>query len=145
MTKFLIDKKNVIPALVVFFFFCAYILVGYLVYKDYGVSADEGNDFLRGKANYARAKGGSLSAFNDACSLMENVCYYPPLFSMFLYRVAPTGDLQAIYWRRHQATFAFFVFSVFIFFLIGKKIFKDWKLILLRNAGTNATSWRCPG
>ena len=131
MTKFLIDKKNVIPALVVFFFFCAYILVGYLVYKDYGVSADEGNDFLRGKANYARAKGGSLSAFNDACSQMENVCYYPPLFSMILYRVAPTGDLQAIYWRRHQATFAFFVFSVFIFFLIGKKIFKDWKIGLL--------------
>ena len=53
------------------------------------------------------------------------------LFSMLLYWYAPTGDTQTIYWRRHQLTFAFFAFSVFIFFLIGKKIFKDWKIGLL--------------
>ena len=97
MTKVSIDKKNIIPALVVFFFFCAYILLGYLIYKDYGVSADEGLDFLRGKADYTRARGGSLSEFRDTCSQLENICYYPPLFSMILYRAAPTGDLQAIY------------------------------------------------
>ena len=131
MRNFFSSKKKLIPAVVVFLFFAVYILVGYSIYKDYGVSTDEQNDFLRGKANYERAMGGSLSAFKDACAHMENVCYYPPLFSMLLYRIAPTGDLQAIYWRRHQVTFAFFVFSVFIFFLIGKKIFKDWKIGLL--------------
>jgi hypothetical protein len=131
MIKDLNHKKNIIPVLVVFFFFCAYSLLGYLIYKNYGLSADEGNDFLRGKANYERARGGSLAAFNAACSQSENICYYPPLFSMILYRAAPTGDLQAIYWRRHLVTFAFFVFSVFIFFLIGKKVFKNWKIGLL--------------
>jgi len=131
MTKVLIDKKNIIPALVVFFFFCAYILLGSLIYKDYGVSADEGVDFLRGKIDYARARGGSFSDFRNSCSNTINVCYYPPLFSMILFRAAPNGDLQTIYWRRHLVTFAFFAFSVFIFFLIGKKIFKDWKIGLL--------------
>ena len=130
LTK-IFNKEKIIPILVVSLFFFTYILSGYLIYKDYGVSTDEENDFLRGKVNYERAMGGSLSAFRKDCAQIENVCYYPPLFSMLLYRAAPTGDLQAIYWRRHQVTFAFFVFSVFIFFLIGKKVFKDWKIGLL--------------
>jgi hypothetical protein len=50
---------------------------------------------------------------------------------MLLYVIAPTGDSQTIYWNRHLFTFAFFAFSVFIFFLLGKKIFKDWKIGLL--------------
>jgi hypothetical protein len=50
---------------------------------------------------------------------------------MVLYWYAPSGDSQTIYWRRHLLTFAFFVFSVFIFFLIGNRIFKDWKIGLL--------------
>jgi hypothetical protein len=146
----IIDKKNIIPALVVFFFFCAYILVGYLIYKDYGVSADEPVDYLRGQVDFNRFSGGSLDQFQNDCSLMDNasICYYPPFFSMLLYRIAPYGDnlpvilrggtwygpsgnTQSIYLHRHQVTFAYFVFSVFIFFLIGKKIFKDWKIGLL--------------
>ena len=127
----LFDKRKIIPVLVVIFFFCTYSLLGYLIYKDYGVSTDEENDYLRGKVNYQRLLGGPQAEFRNTCSHMENVCYYPPLFSMLLYWYAPSGDSQAIYWRRHQLTFAFFVFSVFIFFLIGKKIFKDWKIGLL--------------
>jgi cobalamin synthase len=50
---------------------------------------------------------------------------------MLLYAYAPTGDTQSIYTHRHQLTFAFFAFSVFVFFLIAKKIFKDWKIGLL--------------
>ncbi len=125
------DKKKIIPSLIVFFFFCTYVVLGYLVYKDYGVSTDEQNDYLRGKINYEYFIGGPHAEFANACSQIENVCYYPPLFSMLLYWYAPNGDTQAIFWRRHQLTFAFFAFSVFIFFLIGKKIFKDWKIGLL--------------
>ncbi|MGD0005575.1 MAG: glycosyltransferase family 39 protein [Anaerolineaceae bacterium] len=144
------DKKKIIPALVVFFFFGAYILLGYSIYKDYGVSTDEPVDYLRGQIDFKRFSGGSLEQFEKDCSMMgdETICYYPSLFSMLLYRIAPYGDnqpvmmrgsswygpggnTQSIYFHRHQVIFAFFAFSVFIFFLIGKKIFKDWKIGLL--------------
>jgi len=125
------DNKKIIPALVVFFFFGAYILLGYLIYKDFGGSADEPNDYRRGQVNYDRFVGGTLAEFKNTCSHSDSLCNYPPLFSILLYWYAPGGDTQAMYWRRHQLTFAFFVFSVFVFFLIGKKIFKDWKIGLL--------------
>jgi len=125
------NKRKLIPAVVVFLFFGVYILVGYSIYKDYGISADEQSDYTRGQINYNRFIGGSEADYLQNCSRRDAYCTYPALFSMLLYRFAPTGDSQSIYWRRHQFTFAFFVFSVFIFFLIGKKIFKDWKIGLL--------------
>ena len=125
------DKKKIIPIAVVSLFFCTYLVIGWLIYKDYGVSADELIDYRRGQVNYARMMGGSLAEFKNQCSQSLTMCYYPPSFSMLLYVIAPTGDSQTIYLRRHLFTFAFFAFSVFIFFLIGKKIFKDWKIGLL--------------
>ncbi len=125
------DKKKLIPVAVVSLFFFTYVLLGCLIYKDYGVSADETIDFRRGQVNYNRLMGGSLADFMDQCSQSKTICYYPPAFSMLLYAIAPGGDTQSIYLRRHLLTFAFFAFSVFIFFLIGKKIFKDWKIGLL--------------
>ncbi len=125
------DNKKFIPIAVVSLFFCTYLLLGFLIYKDYGMSADETIDFRRGQVNYDRLTGGSLAEFLDQCSQSKTICYYPPAFSMLLYVIAPGGDSQLIYLRRHLFTFAFFAFSVFIFFLIGKKIFKDWKIGLL--------------
>jgi hypothetical protein len=144
------DKNKLIPAAVVSLFFFAYLFVGYRIYRDYGVSTDEPTDYLRGQVDYQRLMGGSLAQFNADCAKMENeeVCYYPAFFSMLLYRFAPYGDggpilihkdhwyapavnTQKIYLERHKLTFAFFAFSVFVFFLIGKKIFKDWKIGLL--------------
>ncbi len=145
------DKKKLIPIAVVSLFFIAFLSVGFGIYKDYGVSTDEPTDYLRGLINYQRLRGGSLAQFQAQCASMinENVCYYPPLFDMLLYRFAPYGDTAAIlllhqgiwdgrstnsqyiYTKTHELTFVFFAFSVFIFFLIGKKIFRDWKIGLL--------------
>ncbi len=144
------DKKKLIPVAVVSLFFLAYLFVGYRIYRDYGVSTDEPTDYLRGQVDYQRLMGGSLAQFQADCAKMENgnVCYYPAFFSMVLYRFAPYGDngpillhknlwygpadnTQKIYLERHKLTFAFFAFSVFVFFLIGRKIFKDWKIGLL--------------
>jgi hypothetical protein len=145
------DKKKLIPVAVVSLFFFAYLLVGSQIYKDYGVSTDEPTDYLRGLINYQRLRGGSLAQFQAGCANMANanVCYYPALFDMLLFRVAPYGNpssilllhqgiwdgrstnSQNIYLATHELTFAFFAFSVFVFFLIGKKIFKDWKIGLL--------------
>ena len=144
------DKKKLIPFVVVALFFFVYFFVGYRIYRDYGVSTDEPTDYLRGMVDYQRFMGGSQAQFMNDCAMMQNgnVCYYPAFFSMVLYRFAPYGDngpilfdngnwygpgfnTQKIYLERHKLTFAFFAFSVFIFFLIGKKIFKDWKIGLL--------------
>jgi hypothetical protein len=50
---------------------------------------------------------------------------------MILYRFAANGDSRDIYRTRHYVTYLFFAASVFVFFLIGKKIFNNWKLGLL--------------
>jgi len=146
----IIDKKKIIPAAIVFIFFFVYVFGGYFIYKDYGVSTDEPVDYLMGQINYTRFSGGTLEQFLHDCSMIDStyICYYPSLFSMILYRFAPyadkqpvvmnppywygpSGNTQSIYLHRHQLTFAFFAFSVFIFFLVGKKIFKNWKIGLL--------------
>jgi len=146
-----LDKKKLIPIAVVSLFFFAFLFLGSQIYKDYGVSTDEPTDYLRGMLNYQRLTGGSLARFQDGCAKManENVCYYPALFDMLLFRVAPYGDTssilllhqgiwdgrstnsQNIYLTTHAVTFAFFACAVFAFFLIGRKIFKDWKIGLL--------------
>ncbi len=145
-----LGKSKFIPAAIVLLFFSTYILGGYLIYKDYGVSTDEPVDYLMGQINFERFSGGTLVQFQKDCSMIDStyICYYPSFFSMLLYRFAPYGDkqpvilhdpwwygpsgnTQSIYLHRHQLTFAFFAFSVFIFFLIGKKIFKNWKIGLL--------------
>ena len=144
------DKKKLIPITTVSLFFFAYLFVGYRIYRDYGVSTDEPTDYIRGLVDYQRFMGGSLAQFQADCAKMQNedVCYYPAFFSMVLYRLAPYGDggpilldkgiwygpsinTQKIYFQRHKLTFAFFALSVFVFFLIGKKILKDWKIGLL--------------
>jgi hypothetical protein len=131
MRNHIFEKKNRIPVITVFLFFSLFIFLGYSIYKDYGVSTDEPTDFIRGQVNYNRMMGGSNTVYQNECAKTENICYYPPLFSMLLYAYAPTGDTQSIYLHRHQLTFAVFAFSAFVFFLIGKKIFKDWKIGLL--------------
>ena len=131
MKKFTFEKQKLIPVITVFLFFSLFIVLGYAIYKDYGVSWDEPNDYIRGQVNYNRFMGGSQATFEKTCAKLKNICYYPPLFDMLLYAYAPTGDTKSIYLHRHQLTFAFFAFSVFVFFLIGKKIFKDWKIALL--------------
>ena len=125
------DKKKIIEIAVVCVFFFTYLVVGFSIYKDYGISADEQVDYRRGQVNFDRWMGGSLAEFQNQCTQSQTICYYPSAFSMLLYAFAPSGDTQTIYLRRHLLTFAFFACSVFIFYLIGKKIFKDWKLGLL--------------
>lgn len=140
------DKKKLFPIAAVALFFIAYLFVGYRIYRDYGVSTDEPADYLRGLVNFQRFRGGSLAQYQAGCATMqnENACSYPPFFSMLLYRFAPYDNVGIIllkgYWRewttntqntyeqRHKLTFAFFAFSVFVFFLIGRKILKIGRL-----------------
>jgi hypothetical protein len=125
-------KTKLIHWVVVVAFFLLLSMVGYLIYKDYGLFADEEIDRQIGKINLAYLASGNQSEFESACSESEKTtCYYPSLFNMILYRLIPRGDTQFIYYRQHQVLFAFFVLSTFVYYLLGKKVFKDWRFGLL--------------
>ncbi len=126
-----VSKPQWIQILFVTLFFASLLGVGLSVYKDYGISTDESADYTRGKISYIRMRGGSLAEFEEACSHYNHLCEYPPFFSMVLFRAAPFGDWYNILYTRHLVTFLFFAFSVFVFYLLGKKSFKDWKIGLL--------------
>lgn len=123
------DRRIQIVAVIIFF--SLLLGIGFLVYQDYGVSTDEPAEFTTGSIDFQRLRSGDEAKFLEDCSQIGNNCYYPALFEMVLYRIAPSGDSRDIYLTRHLFTFLFFAFSVFIFFFTGKKIFKDWKLGLL--------------
>jgi hypothetical protein len=125
-----ITKTNLISFSVVFLFFGSYIFFGSLVVRNYGISTDEFSSYNNGKVNYEILTGKNIIGLPN-CSNKASTCSYPPLFDVVLYWFAPAGDTSYIYLRRHELTFALFAFSAFIFFLIGKKVFKDWKLGLL--------------
>ncbi len=131
MHNFILERKNLIPILTVTLFFAILVSVGFLIYKDYGISSDEETAYIRGQLNYAAFRGGSLEEFSSACAKLKNACYYPPLYSMVAYRFIYEGDSQIIYERLHLIDFLAFVGAVFAFFLIGKKIFKNWMIALL--------------
>jgi hypothetical protein len=144
------NKKKLIPIITVGLFFFAYLFMGSQLYKDYGVSTDEPVEYKTGRIAYQRFTGGSQAQFEASCAKLDipDSCKYPPFFSMLLYRLVPYGYSGSIplaidnniapgsnspnlYYQRHKLTFAFFAFAVFVFFLIGKKIFQDWKIGLL--------------
>lgn len=126
-----LSKPQWIQILIVTLFFASFLGVGFSIYKDYGISTDESVDYTRGKISYLRLRGGSLQDFEESCSHYNSLCDYPPFFSMVLFRAAPFGDWNDILNTRHLVTFLFFAFSVFIFYLLGKKTFKNWKIGLL--------------
>ncbi len=125
--------KKHIPIITIALFFGTLILVGFFIYKDYGVASDEAISYYRGQISYQAFRGGSIADFENACANLvnENACYYPPLYSMLTYRLIHTGDSQTIYEGLHLIGFLSFVAAVFVFFLIGKKIFKSWMIALL--------------
>jgi len=131
MPNFIFERKKLIPIITVAFFFGILVFVGFLIYKDYGISSDEEIAYIRGQLNYEAFRGGSLTDFSNACEKLKNACYYPPLFDMVVYRLTYQGDSQIIYERLHLLGFLAFVGGVFAFFLIGKKIFKTWTIALL--------------
>jgi len=131
MKNFIFERKKLIPVITVALFFAILVITGCLIYKDYGISSDEPIDYTRGQVNYTAFRGGSLEDYNTACAKLKNVCFYPPLYSMVTYRLVLEGDSQIIYERLHLINFLFFAGAVFVFFLIGKKIFKNWIIALL--------------
>lgn len=109
-------------------FFGLLIVIGLLVYKDYGISWDESIQRSYGLDVYNYV-------FNRNERLFKNKDrYYGPVveFSqVFLEKTFSVSDIQYIYQLRRLFNFTLFVFGVFFFYLLLVKRFKSvwWGLL----------------
>ena len=127
--KFQKASKAVDPwSVVALLFFLVLLVVGILIFRDYGVSWDEPVQHNLGKINlrYALGRSDELLTFKDR--------FYGPVFEVGLYgaeRIFRVTDSQAIYFLRHLLTFLTFYAGVVYFFFLARNLFQITWLALL--------------
>lgn len=161
MNKLLNSIKNrpSLPSyLLVGLFFIALLTTGLFAHKDYGISWDEPIGKTNGalSALYANYKLDYLFLSKEKVDILinkfgdtdkanrkytnANYLYnykdkeYGVIFECYLAAIqilSNTVEEQLVYQQRHLLTFIFFFTGVIVFYLIGKIIFKNWKLALL--------------
>ncbi len=112
------------------FFFVVLFAIGILIYRDYGLSWDEGMSHRLGLLtyNYITKQDTALLTFGDKdCG---------PVFETALLAierlVEPTGNnTQIIYLTRHLVVFLVFFISIIFFYFLCKRIFNHRLLALL--------------
>lgn len=110
-------------------FFAAFLLLGILVYKDYGMGPDERTQREYGLIvyNYIFNGNDSLLSYKDRD--------YGPFFEVSLIVIEKTlnlTDSEDIFYVRHLVNYLFFYISAIFFYLLLKKyIIKNWKISLL--------------
>lgn len=100
----------------------AYLFVGILIYRDYGIGYDDEAQRLIGKVNYdwIHKKNDSLLSFADR--------FYGPVYEVSLItleRAFGATSGKEIYETRHLANFIHYWISVVIFWLLLTWIYKD--------------------
>ena len=113
---------------IVLIFFLFFLVVGVLANKDYGISWDEPVIRYYGSIvwDYVFHKNPAMLSDGDR--------YHGPIFEFILvgiekaYRISNTRHAYLI---RHLVTFLFFWLSVFFFFLLCRRQFRNWKIGLL--------------
>jgi hypothetical protein len=103
-----------------FLFFISLIILGCLVYKDYGIPWDESIQTQVGALNYRYIFKGdpTLLSFPDR--------YYGPIFELPLLWVTARFSMP-----RHLVIFLIFVFGLIIFYFLGRRLFHNpwWGLL----------------
>lgn len=112
---------------IVIIFFVIYLIVGVLIFKDYGLSWDESSVRLIGQVNWDYAVEGNqdLLTFRDR--------FYGPVFPVFLVAVEKIfnlTDTRMIYLTRHGLTFLIFYLSVIVFYRLCRLRFNSPVLAL---------------
>lgn len=131
---------NWVPSL----FFAALMILGPLIYKDYGISWDEPVERLTGIVNlnyigeFFRIRwiqnDPVLSANSSLHLLQYSDRYFGPAFgivSVFLERLFRINDEQQIYFFRHLLNFAIFAAGVHALYQLASRRFASWKMGLL--------------
>ena len=138
-------------------FFTLFLLTGILIYDNYGVHWDEGSNQLFGEKwckyilrsveerNLIRVEN-DITKFHRKLKIIphsnpktiktgEHDIRHGPAVEMLLFgannKVFKFSDPRDVILFRHISNFLIFYFSVFIFYLLSQKIFRNWKIALL--------------
>ncbi len=102
-------------------------MFGLVIFDDYGLSYDDPSVRHIGMINVNYILKGDEQLLHDPDK------YYSPLFEIFLVmleKLLRFDDSRRIYLMRHLVTFLLFYSSVFVFYLLCKQRFHDWKISL---------------
>lgn len=133
-------NKNSILKICVVIFFASYLIIGLLVYKDYGISTDEVIQRHHGlvSAKYITSFFNEYKAeelfprvpnIQDYAFKSYGVVFHLPL--TFLEKSLSLEDPRDIWLLRHLCTFLFFYVGTIFFFLLAKQRFNSTLLGLL--------------
>ncbi|HEX7560907.1 MAG TPA: glycosyltransferase family 39 protein, partial [Candidatus Humimicrobiaceae bacterium] len=120
-----IEKKYKIIVAVIFLVFLA---IGLFVLKDYGISTDETIQHTLGIKTLNLVLNGDNALFSASNK------YHGTAFTLIgsaIEKIFNLTEVNLIYLSRHIWTFLLFYFSVICFYLLCKRIFKDWKIAIL--------------
>lgn len=129
-------KKNNISKYIVIAFFAIYLVVGILIYKDYGISSDEPTERTTTLVNvkYVLETFGLDKADGIAVPELEEYSdkYYGTILQIPTFVLETMNlSLRAIYHGRHLYTFLICFIGYIFFFFLCKKMFKSDILGLL--------------
>lgn len=116
--------------LLVLLFFIVFLLLGIFIYKDYGISWDEGVNRTRGEETYNYILTGEWNLPQVEIGKYHGTAFVA-LLTIFEKIFNFGNDLQKVYYFRHLCNFLLFYVSVFFFYLLNRKIFGSWKIGLL--------------
>ncbi|MFP5471207.1 MAG: ArnT family glycosyltransferase [Bacteroidia bacterium] len=111
-----------------FLLFLGFLILGLSIYKDYGISTDEGTQRIIATKNirYVTGESDELLTFQDRD---YGVAFEAPLlileYSLF------KNDYHKIYPFRHLMIHLFFLFGAFIFYFLAYEVFKNKWLALI--------------
>ena len=108
--------------------FGIFLLVGLLSYKDFGISWDEKTQYMIGKEAYETVMYG-IPPVED-----PGRRFHGPFIEFILYslqRLQTFEHAQQVFFFRHLFGFLLFYLGTFVFYLLGSKLFNNWKLGLL--------------
>jgi len=118
-------KKSII--ILYIFFFNLFLLVGVLIYRDYGISWDEGSSRKVGILAFDYITGRSDALINNNVLKYYGTVFELPLAA--IEKVFNIIDLRTIYFIRHLATFLFFFVGVIFFYKLCVFTLKSWKFV----------------
>jgi hypothetical protein len=102
-------------------FFLLLLVIGLVVYRDYGLTWDDLAQVEIGELNFKYAFQGDPALF-----ALKNR-YYGPLFEMLLYAITRGLPDRPLFLMRHLLTFASFYAGMLFFYLLAKKITCSWQ------------------
>ena len=121
--------------LIVSIFFLGYLLIGLIIFKDYGVHWDEMDNREFGKRwcvylRDFRFKNLTPNPPPGTDDFIRGAFFESSLFAIEK-GVLKLKDSRDIIFMRHLCTFLSFYIGVFFFYLLGSLLFKNWKIGLL--------------